>query len=80
MCIRDSGKSVVYYAMMASDDEMALMDALAGQNADMGEVTRVLMETVNDLIVPQVDAYTKQESDSKYATIKTTSLTCLGAV
>lgn len=35
---------MVYYAMMASDDEMALMDALAGQNADMGEVTRVLME------------------------------------
>ncbi len=42
--ISGDGKSVVYYAMMASDDEMALMDALAGQNADMGEVTRVLME------------------------------------
>ena len=42
--ISGDGKSVVYYAMMASDDEMALMDALAGQNADMGEVTRVLRE------------------------------------
>ena len=42
--ISGDGKSVVYYAMMAPDDEMALMDALAGQNADMGEVTRVLME------------------------------------
>ena len=42
--ISGDGKSVVYYGLMASDAEAEIMDALADQNADMGEVTRVLME------------------------------------
>ena len=42
--VSGEGKSVVYYGLMASDAEAEIMDALADQNADMGEVTRVLME------------------------------------
>ena len=42
--VSGEGKSVVYYSLMASDAEAEIMDALADQNADMGEVTRVLME------------------------------------
>ena len=42
--ISGEGKSVVYYGLMASDAEVEIMDALADQDADMGEATRVLME------------------------------------
>ena len=42
--ISGDGKSVVYYGLMASDTEKEIMDAMADMNADMGEVTRVLME------------------------------------
>lgn len=42
--VSGEGKSVVYYGLMASDAEAEIMDALADQDADMGEVTRVLME------------------------------------
>ena len=42
--VSGDGKSVVYYGLMASDAEAEIMDALADLNADMGEVTRVLME------------------------------------
>ena len=46
--LRDStvsgeGKSIVYYGLMASDKEKALMDALTDMDADMGEVTETLM-------------------------------------
>lgn len=37
------GKSIVYYGLMASDKEKALMDALTDMDADMGEVTETLM-------------------------------------
>lgn len=42
--ISGDGKSVVYYGLMASDTEKEIMDAMADMNANMGEVTRVLME------------------------------------
>ncbi|MBD5133629.1 MAG: hypothetical protein HDT38_04015, partial [Clostridiales bacterium] len=42
--ISAEGKSVVYYGLMASDKEQALMDELADAGADMGETARVLME------------------------------------
>lgn len=42
--ISGEGKSVVYYGLLASDAEMETMDALTDLGADMGEVTRVLME------------------------------------
>ena len=42
--ISGEGKSVVYYGLLANDAEMETMDALADLDADMGEVTRVLME------------------------------------
>ena len=42
--VSGDGKSVVYYGLMASDTEKEIMDAMADMNANMGEVTRVLME------------------------------------
>lgn len=42
--ISGDGKSVVYYGLMASDTEKEIMDAMADMNANMGEVTRVLVE------------------------------------
>lgn len=44
--ISGDGKSVVYYGMLASDKERELMDALADADAeaDMGEVTSVLLD------------------------------------
>lgn len=41
--VSGAGKSVVYYGLMASDKEKALMDALTDMDADMGEVTETLM-------------------------------------
>ena len=41
--VSGDGKSVAYYGLMASDKEMAVMDALADMDADMGEVTNTLM-------------------------------------
>lgn len=41
--ISGDGKSVVYYGLMASDKERELMDAMTDMDADMGEVTNVLM-------------------------------------
>ena len=41
--ISGDGKSVVYYGLMASDRERELMDSLADEDADMGEVTTALM-------------------------------------
>lgn len=41
--ISGEGKSIVYYGLMASDRERALMDDLADMDADMGEVTTVLL-------------------------------------
>ena len=40
--VPDEGKAITYYALMASDKERELMDALDG--ADMGAVTTVLMD------------------------------------
>ena len=42
--ISDDGKSIVYYGLLASDGERELMDRLAGEDADMGEVAAALME------------------------------------
>ena len=42
--ISGDGKSVAYYGLMASDAEMEIMDTLADMDADMGEVTEVLMD------------------------------------
>jgi hypothetical protein len=41
--ISGDGKSIVYYGLMASDKERELMDAMTDMDADMGEVTSVLM-------------------------------------
>lgn len=41
--ISGDGKSIAYYGLMASDRERELMDELADQDADMGEVTAALM-------------------------------------
>lgn len=42
--ISAEGKGVVYYTLLASDNERALMDGLAEGGADMGEAARVLMQ------------------------------------
>ena len=41
--ISGDGKSIVYYGLMATDRERELMDDLADEDADMGEVTTALM-------------------------------------
>ena len=41
--VSGEGKSIAYYGLMASDKEMAVMDALADMDADMGEVTDTLI-------------------------------------
>ena len=41
--ISGDGKSIVYYGLLASDKERAMMDELADMDADMGEVTTALL-------------------------------------
>ena len=41
--ISADGKAVAYYGLLAADSEREIMDDLAGQGADSGEVARVLM-------------------------------------
>ena len=41
--ISGDGKSIIYYGLLASDKERALMDELADMDADMGEVTTALL-------------------------------------
>lgn len=41
--ISGDGKSIVYYGLLASDKERAMMDELADRDADMGEVTTALL-------------------------------------
>ena len=41
--ISPEGKAVAYYGMLASEGEIAVMDALAETDTDMGQVTEVLM-------------------------------------
>ena len=45
--ISGEGKSVAYYALLASDDERETMDELAGMGADMGAVTEAMIGVKN---------------------------------
>ena len=45
--ISGEGKSVAYYALLASDDERETMDELAGMGADMGAVTETMIGVKN---------------------------------
>lgn len=51
--------------------EQSKWEFLGNKHVDVDLTDYYTKEEVDDLIVPQVDAYTKQESDSKYATIET---------
>ena len=45
--ISGEGKSVAYYALLASDDERETMDELAGMGADMGAVAEAMIGVKN---------------------------------
>ena len=63
--ISAEGKSVVYYGLMASDKERALMDSLADAGADMGETARVLMELKDANALEDGKSAAKKEAIAK---------------
>ena len=67
--ISGDGKSIVYYGLLASDKERAMMDELADMDADMGEVTTAL------LAIKDADAMTgAAASNAKRDTIAAAAL------
>lgn len=65
--ISAESKSVVYYGLMASDKERALMDSLADAGADMGETARVLMELKDANALEDGKSAAKKETIVKFS-------------